>query len=279
MRSLTLRQAVVAATVPLALSTLAACGTGNGSSTAADPGAPSSSAPAGGSTPSKTANDPKPVDPADFVNTMKAAARQITTARFTMQMNMSGQAVSAKGALDMTGTTPAMQLTMDLSGMGTNTEMRLVDGAMYLQDPTSSSGKFLKMDLNDPNSPVAGMGDALTNYDPQALIDQMSPDAFSKVTDLGQESVGGRTLEHYRVVLDTAAATKMFGAMPSSAAVPKTVNYDMWLDSRHRMAKFTMKMKNMLTMTATYSDYGAAVNITAPSASQITTMPSGYPTS
>jgi hypothetical protein len=278
LRSLTLRRAAVAATVPLALSTLAACGNNSSSSTAADPAAPSSSA-AGDSTPSAAAHDPKPVDPAEFVNTMKAAARQITTARFTMQMDMSGQAVSAEGALDMTGKTPAMQLTMDLSGMGTNTEMRLVDGVMYIQDPTSSSGKFLKMDLNDPNSPMAGMGDALTNYDPQSLIDQMSPDAFQKVTDLGQESVGGQSLEHYRVVLDTAAATKMLGNMPSSAAMPKTLNYDMWLDSQHRMAKFTMKMKNTLTMTATYSDYGTDVNITAPPASQITEMPSGYPTS
>jgi hypothetical protein len=278
MRTLTLRTVALAASVPLALTTLAACGNSNSSSMAAGPTAPVTSASSDPSTGGNSSGS-KSVDPADFLNTMKEAAKQITTAKFTMDMDMSGQTVSAQGALDMTGDKPAMQLTMDLSGMGTYTEMRLVDGIMYIQDPTSSSGKFLKLDLSDPNSPMAGMGDALTNYDPQSMIDQMSPDAFQKVTDLGQESVGGQSLEHYRIVLDTAAATKMLGNLPSSASMPKQIGYDMWLDDQNRMAKFTMTMKKVARVTATYSDYGADEHITAPPASQVTEMPSGMPTS
>lgn len=278
MRTLTLRTVAIAASVPLALSTLAACGNSNSSSMAAGPAAPTTSASSDPSTGGDSSGSTS-VDPADFLNTMKEAAKQITTAKFSMDMDMSGQTVSAQGALDMTGDKPAMQLTMDLSGMGTNTEMRLVDGIMYIQDPTSNSGKFLKLDLSDPNSPMAGMGDALTNYDPQSMIDQMSPDAFQKVTDLGQESVGGQSLEHYRIVLDTAGATKMLGNLPSSASMPKQIGYDMWLDDQNRMAKFTMTMKKVARVTATYSDYGADEHITAPPASQITEMPSGMPTS
>lgn len=278
MRTLTLRRMALVATVPLALSTLAACGDNSSSSTAADPAAPTSAA----TSDATTGGDPsgaKSVDPADFLNTMKSAAKAITTAKFTMNMDLSGQTVSAQGALDMTGDKPAMQLTMDLSGMGTKTEMRLVDGVMYIQDPTSNSGKYLKMDLSDPNSPMAGMGDALTNYDPQSMIDQMSPDAFQKVTDLGQESVGGQTLEHYRIVLDTSAATKMLGNLPSSASMPKQIGYDMWLDDQNRMAKFSMTMKKVAHVTATYTDYGADVNITAPDPADVVEMPSGMPTS
>jgi hypothetical protein len=278
MRTLTLRRMALVATVPLALSTLAACGDNSSSSTAADPAAPTSAA----TSDATTGGDPsgaKSVDPADFLNTMKSAAKAITTAKFTMNMDLSGQTVSAQGALDMTGDKPAMQLTMDLSGMGTKTEMRLVDGIMYIQDPTSNSGKYLKMDLSDPNSPMAGMGDALTNYDPQSMIDQMSPDAFQKVTDLGQESVGGQTLEHYRIVLDTSAATKMLGNLPSSASMPKQIGYDMWLDDQNRMAKFSMTMKKVAHVTATYTDYGADVNITAPDPADVVEMPSGMPTS
>lgn len=278
MRTLTLRRMALVAAVPLALSTLAACGDNSSSSTAADPAAPTSAA----TSDATTGGDPsgaKSVDPADFLNTMKSAAKAITTAKFTMNMDLSGQTVSAQGALDMTGDKPAMQLTMDLSGMGTKTEMRLVDGIMYIQDPTSNSGKYLKMDLSDPNSPMAGMGDALTNYDPQSMIDQMSPDAFQKVTDLGQESVGGQTLEHYRIVLDTSAATKMLGNLPSSASMPKQIGYDMWLDGQSRMAKFSMTMKKVAHVTATYTDYGADVNITAPDPADVVEMPSGMPTS
>jgi hypothetical protein len=71
----------------------------------------------------------------------------------------------------------------------------------------------------------------------------------------------------------------MLGNLPSSASMPKQIGYDMWLDDQNRMAKFTMTMKKVARVTATYSDYGADEHITAPPASQVTEMPSGMPTS
>lgn len=273
MRSLTLRKAAVVAVVPLALGSLAACGN-NDSTTAPDPqaDAPSSSSTPSASTPAQTAER---VEPAAFVDRLKTAAASLTTARFTMTMDMSGQLVQAKGAMDMTGDHPAMQISMDLTGMGTPTDMRIVDGAMYIQDPTSGSGKYLKMDLGDPNGPLAGMGDALDSYNPNEMIAKMSPDAFRKVTDLGSETMAGQQVEHYRVVFDTGAAAKVFKNLPSSASLPKTVNYDMWLDNKDRMVKFKMLMKKVSQVTATYRDYGGDVHITAPPASQVMALPSG----
>jgi hypothetical protein len=265
MRSLTLRRAAVAAALPLALGSLAACGSNDSSSTATDAAAAAPKTDSSGA-----------VDPTDFLNTMKAAAKQITTARFTMSMDLSGQTVDANGALDMTGDKPAMQISMDMGSTGT-AEMRLVEGVMYVQDPTGSSGKFYKMDLSDPNSPLSGMGDTLSNFDPQSMIDKMSPDTFRKVTDLGQETVDGQSLEHYRVDLDTSAASKVLGNLPSSASMPKNIAYDMWLDDQNRMTRFTMTMKNVAQVKATYSDYGADVNITAPDPSDVIEMPSGSP--
>ena len=273
MRSLTLRKAALAAVVPLALGSLAACGN-NDSGTAADSQAQSPSTGAGSpSSPTSDAgNSGRTIDPAAFVGKLKKAASSITTARFTMSMDMSGQSVTAKGALDMTGDKPAMQVTMDLTGMGTATDMRIVDGVVYIQDPTGG-GKYLKIDLSDPNGPLGSMGDALDNYDPQSMIDQMSPNTFRKVTVLGQETVGGRQLEHYRVVVDTHAATTILKNLPSTVSLPKTMTYDLWLDSQDRMARFKMLMKKVTQVTATYSDYGADVHITAPPASDVMEMP------
>src|SRR6188472_3402801 len=97
---------------------------------------------------------------------------------------------------------------------------------------------------------------------------------FRKVTDLGSETVGGRSLEHFRVVLDTRAASQLVKRLPSTASLPKTMTYDMWLDSANRMAKFTMLMKKVSRVTATYTDYGADIRISPPPASQIMKMPS-----
>lgn len=278
MRRLTLRRTAVAAVVPLALGTLAACGNDD-PTTAADPqgDAPSSSATSPSASPTEDAADSRrrAVDPAAFLTKLKTAAQAITTARFTMTMDVSGQSVYAKGAIDMTGDSPAMQLTMDLTGMGTPSDMRIVGGVMYIQDPTSSSGKYLEMDLSDPDGPLAGMGDALDSYDPQSMIGKMSPDAFRKVTDLGSEEIRGQQLEHYRVILDTDAATSMFEDLPRSASLPTTMTYDMWLDSQDRMARFKMLMKRVSQVTATYSDYGVDLHITAPDPADVMEMPSG----
>jgi len=53
------------------------------------------------------------------------------------------------------------------------------------------------------------------------------------------------------------------------------MTYDMWLDSENRMARFKMLMKKVTQVTASYSDYGADVHITAPPASQVMEMPAG----
>jgi hypothetical protein len=274
MRSLTLRRATIAAVVPLALGSLAACGNDDSTAVAEPPG-DSASSPSGPSS-SATADSSdsgRTVDPAAFVDQLKTAAQALTTARFTMTMDVSGQSVEAKGAIDLTGDQPAMELSMDLTGMGTPTDMRIVRGVMYIQDPTSGSGRYLKMDLSDPDGPLAGMGDALDGFDPQSMVAKMSPDAFRKVTDLGSESVAGRPLEHYRAVLDTGAATSMLQDLPSSASLPKTMTYDLWLDSQDRMARFRLLMKRVTQVTATYSDYGADLQITAPDPSKVISAP------
>jgi hypothetical protein len=274
MRTLTLRKAALAAVVPLALGSLAACGGNDSSQTAADTAA-SSATPDATQTPD-TSTSPAPavqtVAPWAFLAKMKTAATSITTAKFTMSMDLGGEAVDAKGALDLTGDRPAMELSMDLTGMGTPTDMRLVGGNMYIQAP-GSDGKYVKVDLSDPNGPMAGMGDALTNYDPQSMISSMSADAFKKVTDLGPETVGGQQVRHYRVLLDTKAATSMLKNLPSTASMPKSMDYDLWLDSQDRIARFKMLMKNVTSVTATYSDYGADVHIAPPSPADIIAMP------
>jgi hypothetical protein len=271
MRTLTLRKAAAAVVLPLGVSFLAACGSSSTAGTATDPQA---SSPA---TSSSTPAHGQKIDPTHFVDTLKVAAKNITTAKFKMNMDISGQTITASGALDMTGSTPAMQMSMDLTGTGTPTDLRIVGGSMYMTVP-GTAGKFMKLDLNDKNGPLAGLGDTLGSMDPQSMIDQMSPDVFRKVTYLGTESVGGQQLKRYRVVLDASAAAKMLKGMPSTASLPKTMTYDLWLDDQTRMAKFEMKMKKVMDVTATYSDFGSDVHITAPDPSDIESLPSGAST-
>jgi hypothetical protein len=280
MRTLTIRKAAVAAVLPLALGSLAACGSIDSSVTAADPAAPRTS-PTADTSKSSGSSDAKgqTVDSAKFLAMVKAGALKLTTAKFTMRMDASGQLISSEGALDMTGDSPAMKLSMDLTGMGTPTDMILLDGTMYIAMP-SGNGTYMKMDLSDPNGPLGSMGDTLGGIDPKSLMDQMSPDVFKKVVYRGPQTIGGQQLKHYSVTIDTTAVPMLKG-MPSSstASLPKVMTYDLWLDEQGRMSRFKMLMKKVLSMTMTYSDFGAPVDIKAPDASRVTSMPSTGTTS
>jgi hypothetical protein len=280
MRTLTIRKAAVAAVLPLALGSLAACGSTDSSVTAADPAAPRTS-PTADTSKSSGSSDAKgqTVDHAKFLAMVKAGALKLTTAKFTMRMDASGQLISSEGALDMTGDSPAMKLSMDLTGMGTPTDMILLDGTMYIAMP-SGNGTYMKMDLSDPNGPLGSMGDTLGGIDPKSLMDQRSPDVFKKVVYRGPQTSGVQQLKHYSVTIDTTAVP-MLKRMPSSstASLPKVMTYDLWLDEQGRMSRFKMLMKKVLSMTMTYSDFGAPVDIKAPDASRVTSMPSTGTTS
>jgi hypothetical protein len=276
MRILTIRRAAATAVLPLALGSLAACGT-TSSSTAGGPVAPTSTSTndtstGGGSTSGTSDTTRRTVSSAKFLAMVKAGAQKLTTAKFSMTMDVSGQQITSDGALDMTGSTPAMRMSMDLTGMGTPTEIILLGGTMYIAMP-DGNGTFMKMDLTDPNGPMGSMGNTLGGIDPKSLMDQLSPGVFKKVVYDGTETVRGQQLKRYSVTLD-ASAMPMLKGMPSSssASLPKTMTYDLWLDDQGRMAKFKMLMKKVLSMTMTYSDFGAPVAIKAPDPSKVQSL-------
>ena len=260
MRTLTLRKAAIVAALPLALSSLAACGSSSSQATATDPQAGPASTVA------------KTVGKAQFLALVKAAGEKITTARVSMTMDMSGQTMPVKGVIDMTGDSPAMQMTIQVAGMGAPTEMRLVDKAIYVQMP-GGGGKFYKIDLTDPNGPMGSLGgDALDNLDPGSLTSTMSSKTLKKVTDRGVSTVDGQQLHHYAVLMDLSALAHLPN-LPSTVAMPKTATYDVWLDDHGRFARFQMLMKNTMKLSATYSDYGTAAHVVAPPASAVAAMP------
>jgi hypothetical protein len=297
MQTLTVRKAALAALVPLALGSLTACG-GGSSSGAADAPA-SQSTPSGTSSDSTSGDSSSPADPqssstssgddqssaaagssvsgADFIKLMQTAASKLTTVKVTMNGDASGQSYSMKGQMDLTGSKPAMDMTMNMASSGmTGIEMRLVDDVMYMKLGSMTQGKYVKVDLNDPNGPLGSLSSSLDSLDPTKMMGEMSPDAFTHVTYVGSDANG----KHYKATLDTSKAPQLKG-LPSSATanLPKTMGYDIWLDSEGRFSKFIASVPNFLKMSATYSDYGAPVHIAAPPASQVTTMPGTSSTS
>jgi hypothetical protein len=267
MRARSLRTAAVAIVAPLALTALAGCGSGNSTQTAQDPQASSPTSDAG--TPSSQARQPHPVAPAAFLAMVKKAAGSLNTARFTLNMSISGgQTLTAHGVIDMTGKAPATEMSMDPMGMGTPIDLRIVDGAVYVQVPGQSPRKYVKIDLSQANQ-MAGLG-GLNTADPGSMLQGLNPQMFRHAMFRGVTTANGEQVRHYRVSMDLGHDPAMKNFPPSvTARLPRTATYDVWLDGQGRMARFSMLMPRVMRMTGRYADYGLHVHVTPPPASSL----------
>lgn len=204
-----------------------------------------------------------------------AAAKKAGSAHMTMAMTGTAK-LRAKGDIDYGhGTQPAMSMTMSMPQMGKRSmEMRLVGGMLYMTIPgLTPPGKFVAINPKDKNSPLAKSFAGTTDQlDPMSGLEKVE-DSVQSVDRVGKQTLGGVTVEHYELVVDTAALVKQMGQKAAQQAhLPKTITYDLWLDARHLPHRigFTMSGTNF---EATMSRWGKPVHVERPSKDQIATLP------
>lgn len=209
-------------------------------------------------------------DAEELLAAMKAAVEKNETSHLVMEMGGNGQSMTAEGDVSYAGDTTSMQLTMQSPEMGPGViEMRMVDGVMYMSmPPMTPEGKFLKLDLNDPNSPLGSLG-GVTQGDPLETFK-----AFDKglrdVKYLGSEEVDGEEMDHYVLTVDGKAAAEAQGAPAGS--VPDELTYDLWLDDQDLMRRVQYTMAGG-GVTISMSDWGEPVTVKAPAKADIMEMP------
>lgn len=270
------RLAVASAVLPIALLSLAACGSDDDGGSATDTSSASASAetsesPAEGSEGSEGSEAPaagEPVDPADFVAEYKAAFEKSSTAHMTMET--AGDAgFSAEGDIDYSTTPPSMMMSMSGPMAGEALDMRLVDGTFYMSVP-NGDGKFYSFDLDDPSNPLGG--DFTKQLDPATAFDSFE-DAITSVTFVGEEDVDGEQMRHYSLVAD---GQKIAGNMASDApagTLPDELAYEVWLDGDGLFRKMESDLGPAGQLTMNVDDWGKDVSIEAPPKDQVTTMP------
>lgn len=271
-RQLTTRRLAAAASLPLLLAGLVACG--GDTETASDQTSESSSETTSESpsedTTEEAAAEGEEIDPAAFAEDMTAGLEAMTTAR--MSMEMTGQAtMTMEGVVDYTRDSPAMQATMSGAGMPGEMEMIMLDGIMYMTAP-GQNGKYMKIDLTDPNGPMASMGlDELSGQmDMRELMNSFTP-ALTGVTLVGEEEVDGEDLTHYEITMDPSKIESMKGLAGNGI---KEMTYDAWFDADNVMRQMVMEMPEGLgTMTMKLFDLGTDATIEAPPAGRVVKMP------
>ncbi len=252
--------------------TLTACG-GSGDSDSVDDPARASSSSSTSTDPSEsTATDEaSPIDDggevatADFVSRIQHGIENTKYAHIVFSMKAGAGGMEGQGDTDYTVTPANMKMTMTVGGQDMN--LLLVDSVMYIESP-QAPGKFLKYDLTDPSNPL---GSQFTDQlDPAASMAKFAQ-AVSSVTSIGEEDVDGQGADHYVMTIDTS----QLGTASPAAGMPAELKADVWLDGDDRMVKSSIELGQGTTYDATLSDFDKPVDISAPSADKILTLPGG----
>lgn len=264
---------LAAATATVLLGSIAACGGGE-----TEPAAETSPAPAtSASEPEGAAGSPEAgesADPQQLLAEMKAAIEEQQSVHLSMEVTGSSQQMSGEGDVSYAGDSTAMQLTMsNPDGAGTM-EMRLVDDVLYFSvPPMTPEGKFVKLDLNDPNSPFGDLGDAIAG-DPLRTFDAFDA-GLQKVAYIGEEQVDGETLDHYLFTVDARKAAEAQDKT-FQPGTPEVITYDVWLDDQNLMRRVEFEQAEG-SLVMTMSDWGKPVSVEAPPAADVMEMPQAPP--
>jgi hypothetical protein len=275
-----MRRAVPAAAALLLVGGLVACGSPDGTT-------------AGAKATSRTSPSPSAVaasttGPALFTSMTTAMARA-KTATVSFTSKISGQQLRGHGAFRFTKTNFAADMSVALPGLG-NGRVILLPKAFYLRLADGAgltTGKpwlEIKTDGRGDNPLATSLGPVLDQlrqaFDPQSDLGMLA--AATTVKRAGTEQIDGVRATKYTATVDLAKAAQVakgaladrYRAMVSSGV--KTLDYSLWVGRDNLPRRFVTVVPTAqgdVSASGTYRDWGKALVIKAPPASQIAATP------
>lgn len=175
------------------------------------------------------------------------------------------------------GGTPSAVATVSVAGMA-KVEVRIVDGSLYVNRsqlpmlPVPGDKPWVKVPLGGSSSPFGSLFGQIGSLRGDLLGKTFH--SVTHVTKLGPANIDSVQTMHYRVTVNVSQARSLLGVPPQagSAQLPRTITYDVWLDSQNRPTMVSMVNPNF-SLTLTFSDWNEPVHVIAPPASQVSTLP------
>ncbi|GEL94130.1 hypothetical protein [Cellulomonas composti] len=208
----------------------------------------------------------------NFVSVLSNQLKEGTSYRTKMTTTVAGTTTTSVGVVEMTDAGPEMD--MQTQAAGQDVRMIMVDGIFYMNMGELTQDKFIKIDPSDTDNPLSSMmGDISSYTEPEKSV-EMLDGAVLEVTKVGPaEDVEGVQATPYRVTVDATKLTEQMGAAGELATLPATIEYSFWVGPENRLTKMSMDIAGATTEVV-YTDWGADVDIQAPSADQIIDMSS-----
>ena len=202
---------------------------------------------------------------------------------------------TGQGVVDTRGRTGHVLETV--AGVGT-IEAVNVGTTAYIRLPAPLSAQlriptpWVSLDLSSLVQSVQALVGSTGTYDPLAGLRLLSGSGLARsVTEVGQDQIRGVSATHYHVVLDPdrlfslIMSSSLFEGVDLSALKMTDAALDVWIDDSDLVRRDSTSAKlsvtlpgrpaaqTMTTTTEDLYDYGIAVHVTAPPASQVTPEP------
>lgn len=202
--------------------------------------------------------------------------------------------IHGSGAFKVDGTNLAMQMSMDMSSIGTM-EMRIVDKALYMKIPANLAGQGglsadkpwfkISADGTDPLSKTLGpmIENMSANFDVSKQMEQIK--AAGTITKSAKETLDGQETTHYWITVDMAKAAKSLtdpdmrklAEQAASSAGMKSLNEEFWVNSDNLPVQVVVATPisagQSANVTVKYTDWGSPVDVQAPPADQVGELP------
>jgi hypothetical protein len=219
---------------------------------------------------------------------LKTQSATKKTAHFTFSVSTPQGDMSGQGEMRM-GTDFAMNITMTVPGAGDITMIVLPDGA-YMKLPQSLGGQpgkpWIKISTDGSDGLSKSYGAIIRsiqdNSDITKSIEKLQ--GAGSITKSAKEQLDGATVTHYWITVDLAKSLAAQTDPTVKDATQKLIDsgvkmssFEIWVNKDNLPVKFVAQMPapagGTPSFTETFSDWGKAVNITAPPADQIMQMP------
>lgn len=249
----------------------------------------------GGSSAPKNDNPVVEQQPAAVLRGAAARTAEAGTARFAMEVEGAGLAMTGTGLTSLNDIKTSMKMTMAVQGQNVEMDAIMLGTVMYMKMPMlPTGGKWMKLDLAELSANGGVDLEALTQLqqsDPKQALAYLEG-AGDDVEKTGTDTVRGVETTKYSVTLDLSKAAsaqkdeRVRDAIESAvkqmgtAKIPTTV----WIDGEGRLRKMVQTidlsqatgeqmagLTGTLTTTFEVYDFGVSLDsVTAPPADQVT---------
>ena len=222
-------------------------------------------------------------DPLALLSSAPEAVLKARTARLVMKMEVDGGVsmdMSAEGLVDFES--GASSMTMSL--MGTEMEMRTVDGHLYVRMPEVGRPPGITEWVGMPLA-AAGAGSYTGSPNAAGMIESLRG-VSSDIEELGRDEVNGEDAIGYRVTIDMERAlaqvpeedrARVEESMAQMRAMGMAdVPMEVWVTDDGLPVRMVMELRDVggtgagMRMQMDYVDFGVPVDITAPPADDTT---------